>query len=148
MWQGSPELAVLAISTDTMAPIDPVPTWFPLRSVTRRLTSTPVAQLPYIAPSLACTISTCGEVLGSIDERNQKKSQSEASVLVHKFRTQLSTLLQDRSKEARWAAVVLVKATIEAGGWSVLRSSDKWVRALLGLIGVSRTKGRLIQQQY
>ncbi|KAI4108618.1 MAG: hypothetical protein LQ339_002134 [Xanthoria mediterranea] len=120
-----------------MAPIDPAPAWFPLRSVTRRLTSTPVAQLPYIAPSLACTISTCGEVLRSIEEQNQKKSQSELSVLVHKFRTQLSTLLQDRSKEARWAVVVLVKATVEAGGWSVLPSSDKWVRALLGMIGKS-----------
>lgn len=131
-----------------MAPIDPAPAWFPLRSVTRRLTSTPVAQLPYIAPSIAYTISTCGEVLRSIEEPNQKKSQSELSVLVHKFRTQISTLLQDRSKEARWAAVVLLKATIEAGGWSVLRSSDKWVRALLGLIGVSQIKERLIQQRY
>lgn len=87
-------------------------------------------------------------MLRSIEEPNQKKSQSELSVLVHKFRTQLSTLLQDRSKEARWAAVVLLKATIEAGGWSVLRSSDKWVRALLGLIGVSQIKERLIQQRY
>ncbi|KAL9582600.1 MAG: hypothetical protein Q9212_003205 [Teloschistes hypoglaucus] len=47
----------------------------------------------------------------------------------------LSTLLQDKCREARWSAVVLVKAIIEAGGWSVLRESEKWVRPLLGLIG-------------
>lgn len=122
-----------------MAPSDPAPGWYPLRSVTRRLASTPVAQLPYLAHSLARTISTCGEVLSSIDEQSQKKAQSEVAVLVHKLGTQISTLLQDRSKEARWSAVVLVKATIEAGGWSILQSSDKWVRALLGLIGVSQS---------
>lgn len=127
-----------------MAPIDLAPVWFPLRSVTRRLTSTPVAQLPSIAPSLACAIFTCGEVLGSIDDQSQKKSQSEAAVLVHKLRTQISTLLQDRSKEARWAAVILIKATVEAGGWSVLRSSDKWVRSLLGMVGVSQIEEYLI----
>ena len=124
-----------------MTPVDRTPAWLPLRSVTRRLTTTPIAQLPYIAPSLACTLSTCGELLGTIDDHSQKRSQSEASVLVHKLRTQISTLLQDRSKEARWAAVILVKATVEAGGYSILRTSDKWIRALLGLVRVSQIKG-------
>ncbi|KAL8785833.1 MAG: hypothetical protein Q9213_003140 [Squamulea squamosa] len=123
-----------------MAPIDLSPAYYALRSVTRRLTSTPAAQLPYVAPSLACTLSTCGEILGIVDEQSQKKSHPEAFVLVHKIQTQISTLLQDRSKEARWAAVILVKATVEAGGWSILRDSDKWVRVLLGLIGVSKTE--------
>ena len=123
-----------------MAPSDPASGWYPLRSVTRRLACTPVAQLPYLVPSLARTISTCGEVLSSIDEQSQKKAQSEVAVLVHQLGTQISTLLQDRTKEARWSAVVLVKATIEAGGWSILQGSAKWVRALLGLIGVSQSQ--------
>ncbi len=56
-------------------------------------------------------------------------------MLVHKFKTQISALLQGRTTEERWAAVVLIKATVEAGGWEVLSGSGAWVRGLLGILG-------------
>lgn len=62
------------------------------------------------------------------------KQGNDVSVIVHRFKTQLSTLLQDRTVEGRWAAVVLVKATIEAGGVEVLSKSNAWVRNLLGIL--------------
>ncbi|KAL8691114.1 MAG: hypothetical protein Q9218_003588 [Villophora microphyllina] len=117
-----------------MAPLH-VPSWYPLRSVTQRLSSTPAVQLPHIVPSLALTISTCGALLAEVDGQSNKKSQSDAAVVIHKLKTQISTLLQDKSRDARWSAVVLVKAIIEAGGWAVLKESEKWVRLLLALIG-------------
>lgn len=122
-----------------MAPIHSVPSWYPLRSVTQRLSSTFVADLPYVVPSLVLSLSTCGQFLSEVDAQNQRRNQSEASVVVHKLKTQISTLLQNRSKEARWSAVVLAKTTVEAGGWNILQESEKWVRALIGLIGVSRS---------
>ncbi|KAI4098569.1 MAG: hypothetical protein L6R37_006418 [Teloschistes peruensis] len=118
-----------------MAPLNQVPAWYPLRSVTQRVALTSVEQLPRIAPSLALTISTCGGLLAEVNGQSHNKNQSDAAVLIHKLKTQLSTLLQDKSREARWSAVVLVKAIIEAGGWSILKESEKWVRPLIGLIG-------------
>ncbi|KAL8734813.1 MAG: hypothetical protein Q9166_001164 [cf. Caloplaca sp. 2 TL-2023] len=130
-----------------MAPLNLTPAWYPLRSVTQRITSTPVAQLPHVAPSLAFTLSTCGDVLATGDGQGQIKSQPETSVVVHKLRTQISTLLQDKSKEGRWAGVILVKATVEAGGWSILQGSEKWVRVLLGLLGVRALASALCLDQ-
>ncbi|KAL8796218.1 MAG: hypothetical protein Q9182_007406 [Xanthomendoza sp. 2 TL-2023] len=118
-----------------MAPTDLPQALYAIHSVTQRLASTPVARLPHVVPSLASLISTCGDVLATVDGQKQRKSSPDAAVLAHKLKTQISTLLQDKSKEARWSAVVLIKAFIEAGNLSVLQGSEKWVRALLGLIG-------------
>ncbi|MCJ1380682.1 hypothetical protein MMC17_003790 [Xylographa soralifera] len=43
-------------------------------------------------------------------------------------------MLQDKSVEARWSAVVLIKATVEAGGWSVLQNCGAWTRGLLAIL--------------
>ncbi|KAL8869682.1 MAG: hypothetical protein Q9174_004089 [Haloplaca sp. 1 TL-2023] len=118
-----------------MAPITSRPSWYPLRSVTQRLTSTPISRLPHVIPSLLHAISSCGDVLAlEISEGHNNANQAETAVVVHKLKTQISTLLQDRNKEARWSAVVLVKAIIEAGSYTVLRESEKWTRALIGLL--------------
>ncbi len=108
----------------------------PLRVVTHRLTSTPVKQLAHIAPYLAASIKDCKEILSSPANHAVGKDGSETSVLVHKYKTQLSALLQEKAVEARWAAVVLIKVTIEVGGWEVLRGSGPWVRGLMGLLAV------------
>lgn len=120
-----------------MVPENTAPAWLPLRSVTQRLTSIPVTQLPQVVPFLASTISSSGTFLAEINSLTQKKRNSEEEITAHKLKTQVSTLLQDENKEARWAAVVLVKAMIEVGGWGLLQDSGHWIRALLGLIGVS-----------
>jgi hypothetical protein len=65
-----------------------------------------------------------------------KADASNTTVLVHKLKTQISALLNGRISEGRFAAVVLIKGVIEAGGWEVLRGSESWVRGLLAILGV------------
>lgn len=104
-----------------------------LRVITQRLTLTPAWQLPNIAVHLANLLTTCKAILATSDLR-QRNNGSDAAVLVHKFKTQLSALLQDRSPAARWVAIVLIKATVETGGWEVQRGCGAWVRGLLGIL--------------
>ncbi|KAL5342937.1 rRNA processing/ribosome biogenesis-domain-containing protein [Aspergillus crustosus] len=104
-----------------------------LRAVNHRLTTLPVQQLPAIAASLATSISECGELLSTPQSQKAGKADSDHAVQVHKLVTRLSSLLQDRSFEGRWAGVVLVKALVEAGQWEILRGSEPFVRGLMGL---------------
>ena len=104
-----------------------------LRAVTFRISSTPTSQLPQQIPTISSALSNCKSLLSSAPASGSK-SASETSVAVHKFRTQLSALLQDRSAQGRWSAIVLVKSAIEAGGWETLQKSLPWVRGLLGIL--------------
>lgn len=104
-----------------------------LRALSFRISSTATAQLPHHVPAIAASLSSCRTLLSSTQTSNAKSS-SEASVAVHKFRTLLSTLLQDRSVQGRWSAIVLIKATIEVGGWETLQKSLPWVRGLLTIL--------------
>jgi len=119
-----------------MAPQVSVSGFTPLRVVTQRLSSTPAKHMARVAPSLAASIMDCKEILSSSTNHGHGKDASETAVLVHKLKSQLSVLLQEKVVEARWAAVVLIKASVEVGGWEVLRGSGAWVRGLLGLLGV------------
>ena len=107
--------------------------WHPLRIVTQRIASTPPSHLHQIAPALAETLRAC-----TADDFTPRakpgRDERDAAVLGHKFRTQLSSLLQEKAREARWAAVVLIKATLERGGQDVLESSGPWARGILGLL--------------
>ncbi|KAL4870520.1 hypothetical protein BDV12DRAFT_55407 [Aspergillus spectabilis] len=105
-----------------------------LRAVNHRLTNVPAQQLPAIAASLAASISECGELLSAPQAQKVGKTDSDHAVQVHKLVTRLSSLLQDRSFEGRWAAVVLVKALVEAGQWEILRGSEPFVRGLMGIL--------------
>ncbi|KAI9374921.1 rRNA processing/ribosome biogenesis-domain-containing protein [Aspergillus egyptiacus] len=108
-----------------------------LRAVNHRLTSLPVQQLPPIAATLAASISECGELLSTPQSQKTGKTESDHAVQVHKLVTRLSSLLQDRTCEGRWAAVVLVKALVEAGQWEILRGSEPFVRGLMGILNKS-----------
>ena len=112
---------------------------YPLRVVTQRLTSTPTNRLPHIVPFLANTIASCREIFKHSESSEKGKDGSEVGIVVHKLKTQLSTLLQDKSVEARWSAVVLIKATVEAGGWGILQSCGAWTRGLLSILNVRRS---------
>lgn len=110
----------------------------PLRAITQRLTSTPPKQLPYIVPYLANALTGCADQFSEPQSHSRAKDGSDAAVLVHKYKTQISTLLQEKSVECRWAAVVLIKATVEVGGWEVLHETGPWTRGLIGILGVCR----------
>lgn len=107
-----------------------------LRAVTHRLTTTPVDQLPSIASFLATSLSDCAELLSAPQTQKPGKSDSENAVQVHKLKTRLASLLQDRSVEGRWTAVLLVKATVEAGQWEILRGYEPIVRSLIAILAV------------
>ncbi len=118
-----------------MAPYTPVPSSIPLRVVTQRLTTTPTRQLPHVASYLAASISECKEVFEY--SQGDSRDASETGVITHKLKTQLSALLHDRSPEARFSAVILIKAVVDVGGWSILQKVGPWVRELIAIIGVS-----------
>lgn len=103
-----------------------------LKQLTIRIASTPVEQLPRIAAQVSGSLWTCRDLLSSTAPST--KQNSDDGVIVHRFKTQLSTLLQDRTIEGRWSAVVLVKAAIEAGGLEVLGKANGWVKSLLGFL--------------
>lgn len=107
-----------------------------LHAVNHRLTNLPVKQLPPLASSLAASLSNCGELLSSPQSQKAAKSDSDNAVQVHKLMTRLTSLLQDRTPEGRWTAVVLVKAVVEAGQWEVLRACEPFVRGLMGILTV------------
>lgn len=69
-------------------------------------------------------------------EQKPKDDASEGSLLVHKLKTNVSTLLNGRSREGRFAAIGLIKAMVDVGGWEVLRGSEPWVRGLLSIVQV------------
>ena len=103
-----------------------------LRAISYRISSTPTKLLPQIAPQIAASLWSCKDVISASPE--SLKAGSDASSLVHRLKTSLSSLLQDRTIEGRWAAVVLVKAAIEAGGVEILSKSNGWVRSLLAIL--------------
>ncbi|KAI9700309.1 MAG: hypothetical protein M1836_002324 [Candelina mexicana] len=117
-----------------MSPAAPNHSSVSLRVVTQYLSTTSIERLPATIPPLLNTLSNCRDVLSNSHDHLAKGS-SEIPVLVHRFKIQVSTLLQGRTIKERWAAVVLIKATVEVGGWEVLSGSGNWVRGLLGILG-------------
>jgi pre-rRNA-processing protein RIX1 len=107
-----------------------------LRLLCHQLTSTPSAQLPQITPILLRNVLRCQGPLSTAGNDGAKSDASESSVLVHKLKTQISTLLYGKSTEGRFTAVVLIKAIVAVGGWEVLRGTESWVRGLLSVLGV------------
>lgn len=106
----------------------------PLRLINNRLSSTPLWQLPHVVPYLADSIGKCSSILSDADAHGVKDG-SDVGMLVHRVKTRISTLLQDKSPQARWAAIVLIKAFIEAGGIEVLQDSSAWIRLMIGSLG-------------
>jgi hypothetical protein len=102
-----------------------------LKALSYRISSTKAENLPNAVSQISSSLWNCRNILSAPTDYKQN---NEASIVVHRFKTQLATLLQDRTVEGRWSAVVLVKATVEAGGVEVLSKSNAWVRSLLGML--------------
>ncbi|KAL6243272.1 hypothetical protein RBB50_009824 [Rhinocladiella similis] len=100
-----------------------------LRAVANRLTVTAVDDLPRIAGLLAAQLANCSLNIQFADGKT-----NNASVAVHKLRTRINSLLQDKSSAGRFTGVVLVKASVDNGGENVLRASESWARGLLNCI--------------
>ncbi|PHH62563.1 hypothetical protein CDD81_6878 [Ophiocordyceps australis] len=100
----------------------------------RKLTSTPAVQLPHALPALTRHVVRCKDALSAPQDQKLKDNASQSSLLLHKIKTQITTLLNGRSREGRFAAVGLVKAVIDVGGWEMLRGSEPWLRSLLSIL--------------
>lgn len=108
-----------------------------LRVLCNQLSSVPVVNLPYLLPSLSQNILFCKELISNSTPQSEVPG---ASVLIHKLRTHLSTLLNGKQPEGRFVATVLIKAFIDIGGWEAIKSSGPWARGLLAILGVSVLK--------
>lgn len=108
-----------------------------LRVLCRKLISIPPAQLPHSLPSLVNHVLRCKEPLSAPHDQTPKDNASEGALLVHKLKTAISTLLNGRTREGRFAAIALIKAAVDVGGWEVLRGCEPWVRGLLSMVQVS-----------
>jgi pre-rRNA-processing protein RIX1 len=109
-----------------------------LRVLCFQLSNTPTSDLPRLTPTLLRHVLRCHAALSS-PAGNVSKAEAAGSsvqVQVHKLKTQLSTLLNGKSPEGRFTAVILIKAVVEVGGWEILRGSESWVRGLLSILGV------------
>lgn len=107
-----------------------------LRVLVRRLASTPTDQLPRLCPVLVGHVLRCGEPLSASDAGKGKDKGAETPMLVHKLRTHITTLLTGRNASGRFAAVCLIKAVVDVGGWESLRAADPWVRGLISVAQV------------
>ncbi|KAM4057110.1 rRNA processing/ribosome biogenesis domain-containing protein [Hirsutella rhossiliensis] len=105
-----------------------------LRVLCRKLSSIPPAQLPHALPALTRHVARCRHVLSTPQEQKPKDDASQVSLLVHKLKTSITALLTGRNLEARFAAVGLVKAVVDVGGWETLRGAEPWVRELLAIL--------------
>ncbi|RCI15406.1 hypothetical protein L249_6612 [Ophiocordyceps polyrhachis-furcata BCC 54312] len=108
-----------------------------LQVLCRNLSSIPPTQLPRALPSLTKHIARCGRALSTTAQDQKKPREDEAcraALLVHKLKTVITTLLTGRNPHARFAAVGLVKAVVDVGGWETLRGVEPWVRGLLSII--------------
>ena len=103
-----------------------------LKAITYRLTTTPTEQLPLVASQISGSIWNCRDLLSASGD--SVGSKNEAALLVHRFKSRIGNLLQDRTSEGRWAGIVLCKATLEAGGVEVLRKSSAWARSLIAIL--------------
>lgn len=107
-----------------------------LRVLCRRLATSSPDDLPRLCPILVRQLLRCGAVLSAPHETKAKDTSSDAAVHVHRLKTQINSLLTGKSTNGRFAAVVLIKALIDTGGWECLRLSEPWVRGLLSTIQV------------
>lgn len=102
-----------------------------LRVLCGRLASTAPTDLLPICPILVNHVLRCGGPLSAPHDSAKKDSSSESSMLVHKLKTHINTLLNGRTSQGRFAAIVLIKAVVDVGGWECLRTSEPWVRGLI-----------------
>ncbi|OAP61229.1 hypothetical protein AYL99_03430 [Fonsecaea erecta] len=101
-----------------------------LRAITTRLSATPVEDLPRISGFLATSLAQCPVELLSSDSKG-----NSSSVVAHKLKTRITSLLQDKSPASRFTAAVLIKAIVDNGGLKSLSNWEVWARGLLSCLG-------------
>jgi len=106
--------------------------------VCRLLASSRPEELPALTPLLVSHVLRCGGALSiSVDQKSKAKTD-ETTMGVRRLKNHISTHLNGKSPHGRFAAVALVKAAVDVGGWECLRTSESWVGGLLSILQVSQ----------
>ncbi|GAM86730.1 hypothetical protein ANO11243_047490 [Dothideomycetidae sp. 11243] len=103
-----------------------------LRAISLRIASAKTVELPHIVASQVHSLKDCGDILSQSWSPQSGDAGAEVSLVVHRLLTQIASLLQGRQPEERWAAAVLIKAVVEAGGFEMLSRGKHWVSGLVG----------------
>ena len=111
-----------------------------LRVLCYQLSTAAPHDLPRLTPTFLQLLARCQLPLSCPAGSFAGSDGSASSVLVHRLKTQLCTLLKGHSLEGRFTAVALIKAVVEVGGREVLHASEmkaEWVPGLLSVLVVS-----------
>ena len=100
-----------------------------LRAVTQRLVTTATEDLPRVASFIASSLSNCSAALNG-----EAVKPSDVSVPLHKLRTRLSSLLQDRTSAGRSTAAIIIKSLAEASRPTESAIWESWARGLIGCL--------------
>ena len=118
-----------------------------LRVLCHLLVSSRPEDLPALSPVLMSHVLRCGDALSASTEVKAKVKTDEMTMLAHRLKTQISTLLNGKSPQGRFTAAVLIKAVVDVGGWECLRTSESWVRGLLSILQVRHSGTSLHKSQ-
>ncbi|KAF8430358.1 rRNA processing/ribosome biogenesis-domain-containing protein [Tirmania nivea] len=118
-----------------MAPQPSAPSMdrFHLRSFTTTLANTPESSLPSEIPTIASTLYSTPILETAFHTPSTEKE--DTTVLLHKYKTRVSSLLQSRLPQGRWAGVALVKASLESSPEALGAWAKSWVPLLVALLG-------------
>ena len=108
----------------------------PLRLLVQKIDEIQSRRNSHIAASLAFELSHCSHLFSISEPDTKSREGSDTIVLIHKFKTQVTALFNDKRPEQRYAAVVLAHAAVQVGGLTILKDTAPWVRALLGILKV------------
>ena len=111
------------------------PSLTPLQTLTTHLLAAPEPTLPNTLPPFLSTLYTTPLLTTALLLPTTRSSAP--TVLLNKLKTRISSLLQSRTPQGKWAGVALAKACVEsspealAGGWA-----RTWVPLVVSLLGV------------
>jgi pre-rRNA-processing protein RIX1 len=111
-----------------------------LRTITSLLSTSDTAVLPTHIPTIVSLLysSSVLESCHALANAQQKKKSSEdAGVLLHKYKTRISALLQSKTAQSRWCGAALVKASVESSWECLAGHGSVWIRLLVPLLAVS-----------
>lgn len=105
-----------------------------LEAFLSRLQNIDSKDLYYVVPHVARSMLDCRDMIGSASQT--PKSAGGGGLVIWKLMTLISSFLNDKTPDKRWAAVVLIKTFIDAAGRALITSNfcGQWIQGLLSLL--------------
>lgn len=109
-----------------------------LRTITTILLTAPELALPSHIPTIAGQLYGSPVLDAALSLASGTTGSDDAVVLLNKFKTRVTTLLQCRVSQARWCGVVLAKCAVESSSEALAAWGEVWSKLLMGLVTVRR----------